>query len=223
MDIRKPQGEYEWRKTIASWDARRVIRMWKLIILCGAFLCLSLTATANDSAGALDASSSASAPAAPAPISLQPSDRQPWQVGVGFKYQHLEPYGLNFYNLGFNADITRYVNNWLGVEGGVVTCFGHTGPGACSIFVGGGPHIVVMNKTRLEPWVHVLLGMEHFRFTQTSGLGSNTAFGIMAGGGVDVKIKGPISWRVQGDYLGTHFQSTFQTNYSFGTGLVISW
>lgn len=206
--------------------------MWKSLILCGAFLCLSLTASANDSITALDASSPASKPAAP--VSLYPSDREPWQVGVGFKYQHFTPYGLDFHNFAYTADITRYFNNWLGIEGEVETGFGHTETTtaiprslvAKSLFFGVGPHIAVMNKTRVEPWMHVLVGMEHFRFTQTSnkiGLGSNTAFGIMAGGGLDVKIKGPISWRVQGDYLGTHFQSNFEKNYSFGTGLLISW
>jgi hypothetical protein len=199
-----------------------VIQMNRFLLLCGAFLCLSLTATANDSAGAPDASSSASAPAAPAPMSFQPSDREPWQGAVGFKYQHLEPFGLSFYNLGFSVDVTRYVNNWLGVEGGIVTCLGHTGPGGCSIFFGGGPHIVWMNKTRYEPWMHVLPGIEHLRLTQTANQGGNTAFAFTTGGGVDIKFYGKLSWRVQGDYIGTHFQSTFQHNYSVGTGVVLN-
>ena len=202
--------------------------MWKSLILCGVFLCLSLTATANDSTGTLDASSPASAPAAPAPISLHPSERAPWQVGVGFQYQHFSPYGLSFHNLGETEDITRYFNNWLGVEAATGIGFGHTGTkpinlDAMSVFLGGGPHIAVMNKTRFEPWMHVLVGMEHFRFTQTNILGSNTSFAFMAGGGVDINIVRHLSWRVQGNYLGTDFQSALQTNYSFGTGLAFSW
>ncbi len=190
-------------------------------MLCGAFLCLSLTAAANDSAGAVDASSSVSAPAAPAPVSLLPSDREPWQGAIGFKYQHLEPYGLSFSNLGMSVDVTRYVNNWLGFEGGNVTCFAHSATGGCSIFIGGGPHIIVMSRARYEPWVHVLPGLEHVRLIQTANLGSNNAFGLTAGGGVDIKFYGKLSWRVQGDYVGTHFQSRFQNNYSVGTGVVL--
>lgn len=205
--------------------------MWKLLVLSGAFLCFSLTATANDSNGALDTVGPASEPAAPIP--LYPSDRAPWQIGVGFKYQHFEPYGLDFHNFGYDAEVTRYFNNWLGIEGAVETGFGHTGTTpkiprslvANSFFLGAGPHIAVSNRSRLEPWAHVLLGMEHFRFTQTNnqlGLGSNTAFGLMAGGGVDIRIKGSISWRAQVDYIGTHFQSAMQNNYSVGTGIAFS-
>jgi hypothetical protein len=196
--------------------------MIRFLMLCGAFLCLSLTAAANDSAVAPDASSSASAPAAPAPISLLPSDREPWQGAIGFKYQHMKAYGQSFYNLGMSVDVTRYVNNWLGFEGGIVPCFGHPGPGACSIFIGGGPHIVWTNKTRYEPWMHVLPGIEHLRFAQNANQGSNTAFAFTTGGGVDIKFYGKLSWRVQADYIGTHFQSTFHNNYSIGTGAVLN-
>jgi len=58
--------------------------MRKLSVLCAALFCLSLTASAQDSTAAFDASNAASEPAAPA--SLIPADREPWQLGVGFQY-----------------------------------------------------------------------------------------------------------------------------------------
>jgi hypothetical protein len=43
----------------------------------------------------------------------------------------------------------------------------------------------------------------------------------MAGGGLDFKVLPRVYWRMQGDYIGTHFQSDLQSNFSVGTGLVI--
>ena len=206
--------------------------MGKLLLICGVFLCLSLPAIAQDSVAELDASSPASEPAA-VPVHFSPSDREKWQLAVGFQYSHFNVFGLGFHNLGYSASVTRFLNDWIGLEGATALGFGHTGTSpsipraldAKSLFVGGGPHIAISNKSRLEPWAHVLVGMEHFRFTQTNnilGLGSNTNLGFEAGGGVDFKLGANVSWRVQGDYLGTHFSSALQTNYSFGTGLVIN-
>lgn len=205
--------------------------MHKLLVLFGAFLCLSLTAAAQESTAALDATGSASEPAAQP--TLGPSNRQPWQLGAGFQYQHYTLYGQKFNNYGFNSDFTGYLKDWFGIEGTAAMGFGHTGTTAKvpvslhakSVFVGGGPHIAINNKTRFEPWVHVLVGLEHFRFTQTNntlGLGSNSAFGFLAGGGVDYKLAGDVSWRIQGDFIGSHFGSSVQKNYSFGTGLILN-
>jgi opacity protein-like surface antigen len=204
--------------------------MRKLLFLCGAVLCLSLTAVAQDAPAALDASTPASEPAAPA--ALSPSNRKPWQLGIGYQYQHYNVLGQTFHDHGFNTDITRYLNDWFGVEGAVAMGWGNLGtspipiaPCNCakSLFVGGGPHVAVYNHRRFEPWAHALVGWQHFRFTQTAGLlGSNSAFGFMAGGGVDYKLGAGVYWRIQGDYIGTHFQSTMQTNYSFGSGLVLN-
>jgi opacity protein-like surface antigen len=198
--------------------------MRKLLVLFGVCLCLSLTAAAQEAPAAVSGDSASSEPA-PSPT-FQPSQRQPWQLGVGYQYQHFSALGQSFSTNGFNSDITRYLNNWIGVEGTAVMGFGNTGAprnlDAKSFFVGGGAHVAVQNKSRLEPWAHVLVGWEHFRFTQTTTIGSNSALGFMGGGGVDIKLTERAFWRVQGDYIGTHFQSAMQTNYSFGTGLVFN-
>lgn len=216
--------------------------MRKTLIFCGAFLCLSLPAAAQEIATAFDTSSPASEPAAapapapapiPAPVDLSPSDREEWQLGVGFEYAHFGVYNLSFHDLGYTATVTRYFDNWFGLEGTVQTGWGHTNlipqiPRALdakSLFVGGGPHIVMGNRSRFEPWGHVVVGLAHFRFTQTNdqlGLGSNSAFGFQAGGGVDVKLGGRAYWRIQGDYVETHFQSMSENNYSFGSGIVFN-
>jgi hypothetical protein len=199
--------------------------MRKLSILCAALFCLSLTASAQDSAGAFDASDTASEPAAPA--SLIPADREPWQLGVGFQYQQYNVLGLKFHNFGYKADVTRYLNNWFGIEGTAVTGFGHVGSNprldAKSFFIGGGPHVSLFNSNHFEPWVHVIVGWEHFRFTQTTTLGSNSHAAFWGGGGVDYKIgNGRLYWRVQGDYIGTNLGNGLTNNFSVGTGLVLN-
>jgi hypothetical protein len=199
--------------------------MRKLWVLCAAIFCLSLTASAQDSTAAFDASTSASEPAAPS--TFIPADREPWQLGVGFQYTHFDVLGQQFHNFGYQADVTRYLNNWFGVEGTVTAGFGHTGTGsnqdAKSLFLGGGPHVSLHESTHFEPWMHVIAGWERFRFTQTGTLGDNSHAAFMAGGGVDYKINGGrIYWRVQGDFLGTNIGPSFSSNYSFGTGFIVN-
>ena len=198
--------------------------MFKLFVLCGALLCVSLTAVAQDSVS-LDTSSPASEPAAPA--SLYPSDREPWQLGVGFQYQHFSVLGQSFHTFGYNADVTRYLNDWFGLEGAASMGFGHSGTNpsldAKSFFIGGGPHVTFTNSSRFEPWLHALVGLDHFRFTQTSTIGSNSRLGFVAGAGVDYKLGERTFWRVQGDFLGSKFgNASIDESYSFGTGLVFN-
>ncbi len=137
--------------------------MRKLFVLCGAILFLSMTTAAQDAPAGFDASSPASEPAAPA--TFHPSDRAPWQLGFGYQYQHYKALGQSFHTNGFNTDFTRYLNNWLGIEGTAVMGFGHTSTTpsfvAKSLFVGGGPHVTVHNVGRFEPWVHVVVGWQH--------------------------------------------------------------
>ena len=199
--------------------------MRKLCFLCAALFCLSLTASAQDSTAAFDASSSASEPAAPA--SFIPADREPWQLGVEFQYLRFNVLGQKFHNFGYQANVTRYLNNWFGVEGMASAGFGHTGAtpsvDAKSFFIGGGPHVSLHESTHFEPWVHVIAGWERFRFTQSTTLGSQSHAAFMAGGGVDYKIGGGrIYWRLQGDFLGTNIGPTFSNNYSFGTGFILN-
>jgi hypothetical protein len=203
--------------------------MRKLYVLCAALFCLSLTASAQDSTATFDASaSSASEPAAPAaPASLIPADREPWQLGATFQYQQYDVLGLKFHNFAFQGDVTRYLNNWFGLEGTAITGFGHAGPNgsvdAKSLFLGGGAHVVVYSSQHLEPWVHVLVGWERFRFTQGATFGVNSHAAFMAGGGLDYKIVGGrIYWRVQADFLGTNVGPSLKPNYSAATGLVVN-
>jgi hypothetical protein len=200
--------------------------MRKVFILCAAVICLSITASAQDSSVSFDATPAAGEPAAPA--SFIPADREPWQLGVGFQYLKFNLLARDFHDFGYQASVTRYLSNWFGVEGTAVAGFGHTGSNptqdAKSVFLGGGPHIVFYSSSHLEPWGHVIGGWERLRFTQESNnLGVNSHAAFLAGAGLDYKISsGRLYWRIQGDFVGTNVGPTFSKNYSFGTGLVLN-
>jgi len=200
--------------------------MRKLAVLCGMFFLLAVTSAAQDSAvGAVgfDAGSSSEAPADPP--QMFSSDRLPWQLGIGYQYLHFSNiHGRTFNNHGLNTSLTRYLNNWFGLEGAVVAGFGSIAGtpniGTNSLFFGAGPHITVTNDSRLEPWVHVLAGGQHFQ-----RLRNITSWAFIAGGGIDIKLGGRGYWRIQGAYVGTHFPEPGnipQQTYSFGTGLVLN-
>jgi hypothetical protein len=192
--------------------------MRTLLKLCCGILFLSLTL---------------SAPVAHAQIWAP--DHKPLELGLGFNYSHYNISGTQFHNLGEDASFTYHIIDPLtgagaritgSIEGAVVSGFeGHptvsgTTVNAKSLFLGGGPHVALESPSRVTPWVHLLVGLDRVLVTS----GNRNAFAFMGGGGVDYKVAGPISWRVQADYLGTHFKgsSWIQTNYSIGTGVVFT-
>ena len=167
------------------------------------------------------------------PLIFEP-DHGRIQIGVGYQAQHFHVLGQTFHTHGYNTDLSFHVFDWLtgasmrvavAAEGTATFGFGHlnTNPNlsAKSLFLGGGPHVSIQSNSFVEPWVHVLPGWEHFRFAQSDVLGGNSAFGFIGGGGLDFKVGPRVHWRMQGDYIGTHFQSSLQSNYSVGTGLII--
>jgi hypothetical protein len=194
--------------------------------LCG-FVCLCLTSVVPAAAGPCTEDNEAPGIYVP--------ERGCFELGVGYQYQHFNALGTRFHTHAYNADFGMHLFDLVtgadgrltaGAEGVVTAGFGgHTGGNPSldvkTLFVGVGPHIALENTSRFEPWIHGLVGWEHLRFTQTATLGSNSALGYVLGGGVDFKLNPKIFWRVQGDYVGTHFQSDLQSNYSIGTGIVL--
>ena len=122
---------------------------------------------------------------------------QPWR-DASFTYHVIDPL------TGAGARLTG------SIEGAVSAGFdghatGFSSPAnAKSLFVGGGPHIALESPSRYVPWVQLAGGFGSFgTFTRES-----KRFWFMgrgrSGRAIDI---GPISWRVQGDYLGTHFKA----------------
>jgi len=203
------------------------IRVCRFMVFCGAVLRLCLTAAIPSLAG--PCTEQREAPGIFVPV------RGCFELGVGYQYQHFNVLGARFHNNGYNADFGMHLFDLItgaagrvtvGVEGAVAAGFGgHTGGNPSldvkSFFAGAGPHVAIENNSRFEPWIHGLVGWERLRFTQTATLGANSALGYMVGGGVDIRLRPQIYWRFQAEYLGTHFQSSLQSNYSTGSGIIL--
>jgi opacity protein-like surface antigen len=206
------------------YGARGGFLMHKVLLVCVAVLCLSWTAAAQDFTGAFDAGTPAPAPAEPVPFSL--GARDPWQLGIGFQYQHVGALDQSFNTLGYKVHFTRFVTDRFGVEGNVTFGFGKDAAlqNCCarSVFIGGGPHVILHSGSRLEPWVHVLAGLQYVHLPQGTIVGSRSTVGFVGGAGLDYAFGAHTSWRVQGDFIGSHFGNSIDKSYSFGTGLVFN-
>ena len=81
----------------------------------------------------------------------------------------------------------------------------------------GGPRLSA-NMGKIRPFVHAMAGIRHVRSTNTFVYNPVV---IDVGGGVDYKIFFKnFSWRVQGDYMHTHYAGQTQNDYRASTGLV---
>jgi hypothetical protein len=154
----------------------------------------------------------------------------PWQIAVGYQYNRDNLLGSPFNTHGVNFSVARYFGRWIGVEAQLGVGFlGNTGQtttppnlGAKSLLVGGGPRLAYRNRSRYEPWAHVVVGLEHYRFNQTAGLlGSNNALAGDAGGGLDVFLKTHLAVRAEADFVGSRFFSANQRSFQIVGGLVL--
>lgn len=161
----------------------------------------------------------------------QHDENEPWQFAAGYQYNRDNLLGSPFNTHGVNFSLTRYLKRWLGVEAQVGTGFlGKTGNtttppnlDAKSLFVGGGPKIAIPNRTRFEPWGHVLVGFEHYRFSQTAGLlGSNNALAGPIGGGMDIYVTPRTALRVEADALYSRFFAVNQRSFQAIVGVVVN-
>ncbi len=192
------------------------------IFLLGIFLFFSTSAGAQGPAGV-------GAGPGPRYSSAGEHGDDPWQIAIGYQYNRDNLLGTPFNTHGVNISVARYFGRWFGVEAQLgAGLFGNTGQAstppnldAKSLFVGVGPRLAYRNRSRYEPWVHVVVGLEHFRFSQTAGLlGTNNALAGPAGGGVDVFLSPHIALRAEADAVGSRFFSTNQRSFQIVGGLV---
>jgi hypothetical protein len=203
--------------------------MRRVLFLVGAVLCFSLSATAQGPAGA-GAGAGTLSRTRSGPRPRYAYDLTKWQVAIGYQYNRINLLGTPFNTNGLNTSIVRFFGRWIGLEGQAGFGFGNTGATtlppnltAKSLFAGGGARLAFRGRSRIEPWVHGVVGMEHFRFNQTAGvLGSNTSLGGLAGGGIDLRLGPRTAIKVEGDWLGTRFFSLNQRHFQVVSGLAFN-
>ena len=195
--------------------------------LVGLILCLAVSAAAQGPAGA---GSSPRARSHAGPHTFSSPDFTPWQLSVDYQYNMINLTGSAFTTHGLSTDVTRYFGRWFGLEGQLGFGFGNTGSTsspsnltARSLFAGAGPRVAYRHHSGLEPWLHFVAGVDHFRFTQTAGvLGSNTAFAFAAGGGIDYLLGPRMAVRVEADAIESRFFSGNQRHFQVVSGLVFN-
>jgi hypothetical protein len=88
-----------------------------------------------------------------------------------------------------------------------------------------GPQIRLFRGRRISPFARVLFGAVRGSIDPSGGSNGidDTVFGLVAGGGVDVKLTDTFSFRpFTADYLLTRFNSTNQNNLRVSTGVVVN-
>ena len=164
-------------------------------------------------------------PNSPAPRQSSGSsyDGYRWDLGIGYEFVHFDsaPFSANL--SGLHTDLTYNVNNWVGLEGNVVTAFGgdvFAGEMTKYVLYTAGARISAgPSRRRITPWGHVLVGGAHIN-PQVAGESKN-GFALQLGGGADWSYNPRVSIRAEADYVRTQLYSSSQNNVQVGIGAVI--
>lgn len=139
-------------------------------------------------------------------------------------YTHLVG-GLNdsSFNLnGFEGSVTENLNKWFGGTLDISTGFGtEAGYKVNSQSIAYGPVFAYRKNPRLVPFAHGQLGAVRGSAEYLGISKPEYRFGMLGGGGIDVKLDDRVSLRlIQVDYLLTHFSMMRQDNVRISAGFV---
>jgi hypothetical protein len=113
---------------------------------------------------------------------------------------------------GLNSSLSYYVKDWLAIDGAVTSAFSgsiYAGERVKYVGYGAGPK-VSLERDKIEPWLHVLVGGMHI-LPQTS-LGSKSGFELQVGGGVDYSFFPRFGVRLEADWLKSHVFQQWQNS-----------
>jgi len=158
-------------------------------------------------------------------------------VYFGYTYYNTD-LSLNRGNLnGFEGTLEGKLVPFLGIVADITGHYGSlpfpvcpvqpvgTGGGQCSTQNANahqyeamfGPRVSIP-AGRFRPFGEFEIGVGH---VTTNGFSSATSYATALGGGLDMKLLGPVAWRLEGDYVRTHFFSVGQNNFRFSTGIAV--
>lgn len=157
-----------------------------------------------------------------------------FDVFAGYSYVQANPgvTGVDSFHLhGGNANVSYNITNWLG---GVADFGGYTNGNILSSGASGtfstylfGPRVSYRHYSRITPFGQVLFGAAHANAAAFNTAGTQNAFAMTAGGGVDYKVFDHFSIRpFQAEYLLTRFRegtlgTRDQNNLRVSTGFVV--
>ena len=154
-------------------------------------------------------------------------------VFAGYSYVQANPgvTGVDSFHLhGGNASLAYNITGWLG---GVADFGGYTNGNILNTHTSGtsstylfGPRVSYRHYSRITPFGQVLFGAAHANAAAFNTAGTQNAFAMTAGGGVDYKLFNHFSIRpFQAEYLMTRFGegalgTRTQNNLRVSTGLL---
>jgi len=164
--------------------------------------------------------------------SSEPADPPQGVYGVfqNFNFQAYVGYTFfRFYELpnatdnlnGLDASLAYYPRSgWFGADGELAATFGSQAGVSTKSVLGFGGARVRWEATRgIEIWAHGMAGGSHF--SPQTPYGSENAFAFEFGGGLDFNPHHRrLSYRLQGDVVGTHFYGTYQYGPKISAGVV---
>jgi hypothetical protein len=143
-----------------------------------------------------------------------------WQVAFGPSFVRFRSSIFDASMAGTVTSVSWAKNDWLAVEGQVVTGFAPTIYDREHVkYVNYGAGVKIgTRRAKWEPYGHLLIGGAHIQ-PQTSG-NTRNAFMIEAGGGADYRFWSRMSFRGQVDYLRTSFFKSTQNNLQISIAAV---
>jgi opacity protein-like surface antigen len=199
--------------------------MRRLLMVFALSLCVSAGAAAqiHPATSALANASPSLAPPLASITSYDPAteDQSKFQAYIGYAWTRFtgipnNPLEMN----GFTADFTGYYRG-IGIEGELSgelsTLAGET---AKQSFLGIGPHLRFGETSRLQPWVHALVGRAHF--FPVGPEGGKGGFGWQVGGGIDYRFTHLLSFRAGVDALGSIIASNSAIGPKVHAGVVFN-
>jgi opacity protein-like surface antigen len=134
------------------------------------------------------------------------------EVMVSYSYFRSNPDGSGINLNGWNASLGGNVNKWFGL---LADFSGHYKSGANLHLFLFGPKFASYASNTVTPSFHVLFGG-----ARAGNGGSETAFAMALGGGIDVNVHKKVAIRlVQADYVLTRFSDDNQNNARLSFGL----
>lgn len=157
-----------------------------------------------------------------------------FDVFAGYSYVQANPgvTGVDSFHLhGGNANVAYNWKSWLsgvadfgGYTNGNILSSGKTGTFSTYLF---GPRVSYRHYSRITPFGQVLFGVAHANSAAFNTTGTQNAFAMTAGGGVDYKLFDHFAIRpFQAEYLLTRFHegtlvgNRNQNNVRISTGFV---
>jgi opacity protein-like surface antigen len=158
-------------------------------------------------------------------LTAKAQDTPAWEVAGGYSYLYANlgnSSGSSSFGLqGGGGSISENLNNWFGGRAEVNVYHGaEAGTTVSAVTANYGPVFSYRKSDTFTPWASVQLGIIHNSQGYLGTSESSFQFGMVTGGGVDIKVSPRVAVRLNADYMYSHFLGLRQDNLVFGGGLV---